>query len=107
MLESESSTQEIPSPLALRPTLAITLTMAFAWWIATMLIRQTGMLHVWTDQQDKFVLAASHFLDPYSGMSGFFPPPWAVIPLVPFEFIPLPLATLVQALIYFGLLGWI
>jgi hypothetical protein len=40
-------------------------------------------------------------------MSGFFSPPWAVIPLVPFEFMPLPLAALIQALIYFSLLGWI
>ncbi|MDQ7027028.1 MAG: hypothetical protein Q9P01_09470 [Anaerolineae bacterium] len=92
---------------SLRKTLTLSLIMAVIWWIAAMLIRQLDVLHVWTDQQDKFTLAASNFFDPYRGMSGFFSPPWAVIPLVPFEFMPLPLATLLQALTYFGLLGWI
>jgi hypothetical protein len=94
-------------PASLCLTLALSLVMVFVWWIASMFMRQLDVLHVWTDQQDKFVLAASNFLDPYSGMSGFFSPPWGVLPLVPFEFMPLPLATLIQALIYFGLLSWI
>ena len=107
MSEAKIKNEEIAQPLALHPALAIALTMAIVWWIATLLIHQTGMLHVWTDQQDKFTRAASNFFDPYTGMSGFFSPPWAVIPLVPFEWMPLPVATLVQALLYFGLLGWI
>lgn len=100
------ASQKSQSP-SLRTTLTISLLMALIWWIAVMLLRQLDVLHVWTDQQDKFTRAASNFFDPYRGMSGFFSPPWAVIPLVPFEFMPLPLATLIQALIYFGLLGWI
>ena len=94
-------------PLALRSTLLIALGMALVWWCAVLLIRQTAILHVWTDQIDKFSRAASYFFDPYAGMSGFFSPPWAVILLVPFEWIPLSLATLIQALIYFSLLGFI
>ncbi|MCI0351957.1 MAG: hypothetical protein L0Z53_21255, partial [Acidobacteriales bacterium] len=94
-------------PLALRPTLLMALAMAVVWWLATFIIRQTGILHVWTDQSDKFTLAATHFFDPYSGMSGFFSPPWAVLTLAPLEWLPLEMATLVQVLIYFGLLALI
>ena len=107
IIEENEETPFLLQPASLRLTLGLSLTMALVWWGVSMFIRQLDVLHVWTDQQDKFVLAASNFFDPYAGMSGFFSPPWAVIPLVPFEFMPLPLATLIQALIYFALLGWI
>lgn len=92
-------------PKMLRRMILCCLCIAAIWWGVALVIRHTGILNVWTDQQDKFVLAATHFLDPYAGMSGFFSPPWAVIPLVPFELMPLSTAALLQAWIYFALLG--
>ncbi len=83
---------------------AIVLGIAFLWWVIALFLRAGSSLNVWTDQQDKFTLAYSAFSDPYPRLSGFFSPPWGVVPLVPFEFPPFPLSVLIQALLYFIIL---
>lgn len=108
MLTSDNASEKesyIPIIINLHLAMMTAIIMAIIWWLVTLWIRELSILNVWTDQIDKFTTASSSFFTPYQNMSGFFSPPWAVIPLAPFEWVPLPIATLIQSLIYFSLLA--
>lgn len=84
--------------------LALSQLLAVAWWGVAAWLRPLGIIPVWYDQAATFTLVGAHWRDPYA-ISGFINPPWAALLLVPFGWLPLPLAVLAQLCLYFALLA--
>lgn len=86
-----------------RRTLALSLIVALVWWLAALLLRESGRFLVWDDQQTTFTRAL-YFLDAPYELLGYKNPPWGLIFLTPLSLTPLPLATVLQMLMYFAVL---
>lgn len=88
-------------------SLGIACGLAILFWITALIARSDGRVQVWTDQF-AFTLRPTGFFDPYGHPNfGLFNPPWATIFLIPFKYIPLEAATLIQAVLYFCILALI
>ncbi len=74
--------------------LAFSQGMAVLWWLVALFISQLHILPIWIDQQIHLTYAASQFLTPYQ-LPGYVYPPWAVVFLLPFNGMTLPLSTLI------------
>jgi len=77
---------------------------AMLFWIIGLLVQDNGTLFIWGDQLWTFTSATSHLANPY-GSAGFFNMPWAMLMLIPFDFMPLEIAALSQIILYFVLLA--
>ena len=86
-----------------RQMLGVALVLALLWWLAALLLRESGRFLVWDDQQVTFTRAL-FFLDAPYALPGYKNPPWGLIILTPFSLLSLPLATLLQMLLYFAVL---
>jgi hypothetical protein len=86
-----------------RSAYIVALLLAVAWWGAALYLRERGTLLVWNDQDVTFSRALELIRTPYL-LPGFANPPWALIPLIPFTFLPLPIAVLFQLAIFFAAL---
>jgi hypothetical protein len=76
---------------------------ALLWWGVALAVTAAGIpLLVWDDQFSTFV--AGDWRDPYA-TPGLVNPPWALLLLLPFRVLPLPVAVLAQMLVYFVLLA--
>jgi hypothetical protein len=100
----EARPVDLPAVPLQKKALALALVLAAIAWLAAYALRTNGGFLVWDDQQATFTNAAHYLGDPYA-LPGLKNPPWALLPLIPFSFLSLPLATLIQMLIYFGLLA--
>lgn len=83
--------------------LALSQLLAVWWWGWAGRLRATGWIPVWYDQGATFTQVAAHLGNPYQ-LPGYINPPWAVVYLLPFNFLPLPLAVLAQLCLYFAIL---
>lgn len=90
-----------PIPLQM---VAIGLVFAVLYWIIGLLVQANGTLFIWGDQLWTFTSATKYLSNPY-GSPGFFNMPWAMVILIPFDFMPLEMATLIQIVLYFVLLA--
>ncbi len=86
-----------------RLALVIAVLLALAWWIMALYFYQRETFLVWDDQHWTFSQARNLLSTPYQ-IAGFVNPPWSLIPLIPFTFFPLPIAALLQLVIYFMIL---
>lgn len=93
-----------PTAAHSKQALGLALLLGLAAWLIAYALRERGGFLVWDDQLATFTNAAHYLGDPYA-LPGLKNPPWALLPLIPFSFLSLPLATLIQMLIYFGLLA--
>lgn len=87
-----------------RKALLLALGMALVWWLVALWVRGTETVPVWYDQEHIFLRSAQVFFDPYQ-VGNFFNPPWAVIALLPFSLLPLPVAVLAQLALLFTALA--
>src|SRR4051794_24886810 len=79
------------------------LALAIVWWLAAFWLSTTNTTPVWHDQQYTFTQLGLH-LDRLYSVPGFVNPPWTALFLALFSLVALPLATLLQAGLYFVLL---
>ncbi|MHB8628001.1 MAG: hypothetical protein ACYDEO_17565 [Aggregatilineales bacterium] len=83
--------------------LVIALGMAILWWGIGLFLRTNHVIPIWSDQQNTFTKLTSHLANPYQ-VPSFVNPPWAAVLMIPFGYLPLPAAVLIQACVYFVLL---
>jgi len=83
--------------------LLVSQVIALLTWLAALLIASKPQIVIWIDQQWRFTLAWQYLAHPYT-LSAFVNPPWTLVLLLPFSFMPLPLATLIQMGLYFGII---
>jgi hypothetical protein len=77
--------------------------MAIVWWLVAIVAQNSNKVTIWFDQSRTFTQMFFNLRDPYV-VPGFVNPPWTAIILSPFSLLPLPIATLIQTCLYFGLL---
>lgn len=91
-------------PRELLKLIGIALLLALVWWLLALSQRNGTRFLVWDDQTSTFLSALSYLRNP-NDSPGFFNPPWTIVFLIPFDPMPVELATLVQISIYFALLA--
>src|SRR5579859_7832613 len=93
--------------LRIKPELAkallVSQVFAVAWWFIVYFLTVKLNYIAWLDQRTDFLTVFERWLTPYVNLR-FVYVPWAVIPLIPFHFVPFYEATLIQTCLYFGLL---
>ncbi len=92
------------APRELLTLMGIAIVFAVVWWLLALSQRNGTRFLVWDDQTSTFLSALSYLRTPYES-AGFFNPPWAMVFLIPFDPMPVELATLVQISLYFVLLA--
>ncbi len=92
------------TPRELVTLMGIAIVFAVVWWLLALSQRNGTRFLVWDDQTSTFLSALSYLRTPYES-AGFFNPPWAMVFLIPFDPMPVELATLVQISLYFMLLA--
>lgn len=85
-------------------SLTVALLCALAWWLVALSVRSLDLIPVWYDQQTTFTRLGLSISDPYP-VRNFMSAPWASILLIPFAFIPLEAAVLIQLALYYMLLA--
>src|SRR5712692_6600418 len=90
-------------PTTFNAALVISMVVAVAWWLIALLLREGQIAPVWHDQATNFTQLGFHLADPYA-VPGFVNPPWTAVLLAPLAIVPLPVATLIEICLYFGLL---
>ncbi|NDJ84964.1 MAG: hypothetical protein GYB66_03670 [Chloroflexi bacterium] len=81
------------------------LAMAVVWWsVAALVIGPLGIAPIWHDQEVDFTQAPKNLDNPYETPRYVYPP-WTAVLLIPFSFMPLPLAVLIQICVFFVLLA--
>ncbi len=83
--------------------LVIALGMAILWWGIGLFLRTNHVIPIWTDQQNTFTKLTFHLANPYQAPN-FVNPPWAAVLMIPFGYLSLPAAVLIQACLFFVLL---
>jgi hypothetical protein len=73
------------------------------WWALALIIRNADLIPIWYDQRQTFIQVGRHLLTPYD-TPGFVNPPWTAALLLPIGWLPLEVATLLQASLYFAIL---
>ena len=91
-------------PRELITLIGIALVFAIIWWLLALSQRNGTRFLVWDDQTSTFLSALTYLRTPYQS-AGFFNPPWAMILLIPFDPLPVEIATLAQISLYFVLLA--
>jgi hypothetical protein len=76
---------------------------AVGWWGMAVVMRAHDLIPVWIDQQRIFRPATQHLADPFQVVF-FANAPWTPVLLIPFNLLPLHLATLAQICLYFAIL---
>lgn len=84
----------------IRTTIGLAVALAALWWVAALLIRNSGLFEVWYDQRTNFTQLGRALADPFT-VPKMVNPPWTAVIMVPFASMPLEVATLIQAVIYF------
>lgn len=93
-------------PPDLRRMLLTALALAVVWWLAAALIDSAHVVPVWNDQRNTFTRLIDHLRDPFE-LPSFNNPPWTAWLMAPFGIPPVPVAVLLQLLIYFPALALI
>lgn len=93
-------------PRELITLMGIALVFAVVWWLLALSQRNGTRFLVWDDQTSTFLSALTFLRTPYQS-AGFFNPPWAMVLLIPFDPLPVEVATLAQISLYFVLLAGI
>ena len=88
----------------LKPMLLIALVMAVILWGIAFQIRAHNLVLTWDDQVSSFTSALTFLSRPFDA-AGFYNAPWTMFFLIPFDLIPLELATLIHILLYCLLLA--
>jgi len=78
--------------------------LAVGWWLLALSLRSSVISDsIWYDQRTTFMAAPLHLANPY--VIYFVNPPWTAVLLLPFSWLPLPLAVLIQLCLYFAILA--
>jgi len=78
--------------------------LAVGWWLLTLSLRSSIISDsIWYDQSITFTQVPLHLANPY--VIYFVNPPWTALFLIPFAWLPLPLAVLIQLCLYFAILA--
>lgn len=99
---------EVPrQPTLAKPLVAkllIAVVMALVWWsVVVLILKPLNALNVLTDQYGIFLPAGRMVQDPFQ-VPGYFNPPWTAALLLPFSWLPEPVAVLLQLVIYYVLI---
>lgn len=83
---------------ALKQMLLLAVIITVIWWIVGLRLPFFGDMK-WADQQIQYLTGIEGLFNPYEAQ-GFFNTPWALLFLLPFNFVPFEIAILLQGLIY-------
>lgn len=94
-------------PTGLAAMLIISQILALVWWLVAIYFRSLQIIPVWYDQETVFLQVSRYLFNPYA-IPRFLNPPWAILPLLPFNvllnILSLHWAVLAQLCLYFALL---
>jgi hypothetical protein len=95
----------LPIVIPSQPVTALLASQALAlvWWGAALYIWSLNLIPVWIDQQRIFMPITQQIADPFQVVF-FANPPWTAVLLAPFSWLPMPIAALAQACLYFAIL---
>ncbi len=84
---------------ALKQMLVLATIISIIYWIIGLLIPSDLLPIKWGDQRDQYLTGFEGLRHPYQA-PGFFNPPWTLVIMFPFNFVPFEIAVLLQGILY-------
>lgn len=89
--------------VALKQMLLLSTLITIVYWVIGLLIPSEQLPYKWSDQRDQYLTGFEGLRHPYQ-FTGFFNPPWTLLIMFPFNFMPVEIAVLLQGILYHGIL---